>query len=157
MASSRSITGRGANFGSTKLAGISRVVTRFHARLYARYGGRRFTKWLGKPAFRLIVRGRKTGELRPVMLMLIRRGDDLLVCGSNAGNPEAPNWWKNLVTAGEAEVQVGPDQWPVTARVVTDPDERAECWKLLVAGYPDFTTYEQLTERQMPIAVLERR
>ena len=42
--------------------------------------------------------------------------DDLVVCGSNGGNPTTPNWYRNLMAAGEASVTVGPDSWLVTAR-----------------------------------------
>ena len=88
------------------------------------------------------------------MLMLVRRGDDLLVCGSQAGTPDAPNWWKNLVAAGRAEAQVGDQTWPVDARILTDAAERAEAWDQLTAAYPDFATYHALTDRVLPIAVL---
>lgn len=91
------------------------------------------------------------------MLMLVRRGDDLLICGSRAGAPDAPSWWKNLVAAGHAEAQVGDETWLVDARVVTEPAERAEAWALLTAAYPDFATYQALTDRVLPIAVLARR
>ena len=51
------------------------------------------------------------------MLMLVRRGEDLLVCGSQAGATDAPNWWKNLVAAGHATVQIGSDTFETDARV----------------------------------------
>ena len=149
------VTGRGANLASNWLGPVARLVGRLHARLYRRFGGRRFTRWLGKPAFLLTVRGRKTGEPRSVMLMLVRRGDDLLVCGSNAGNRDTPQWYRNLMAAGDTSVQVGDDTWPVTVREVSGP-ERDECWALLCAAYPDFPTYQAHTDRLLPVAVLER-
>ena len=149
------VTGRLANLGSNHLRRLARLQGRLHARLYRRFGGRRFTKWLGRPAFLLTVPGRKTGEPRPVMLMLIRRGDDLLVCGSNAGNRETPNWYRNLMAAGGGTVMVAGESWDVTARAVEGP-EREECWALLIAAYPDFTTYQAHTDRVLPVAVLER-
>jgi deazaflavin-dependent oxidoreductase (nitroreductase family) len=151
-----SISGRLANLGSNHLGAAARWQGRMHARLYARYGGRRFGRWLRKPVFLLTVRGRKTGEPRPVMLMLVRRGDDVLVCGSNGGNRETPNWYRNLVAAGEASVTIGSETWEVTSREV-EGAERDECWALLTAAYPDFTTYDAHTERRLPISVLERR
>jgi deazaflavin-dependent oxidoreductase (nitroreductase family) len=89
------------------------------------------------------------------MLMLIRRGDDLLVCGSNGGNHATPNWYGNLMAARSATATVGPDTWTVRARQL-DGRDREECWALLCDAYPDFATYQALTERQLPIAVLER-
>jgi deazaflavin-dependent oxidoreductase (nitroreductase family) len=149
------VTGRSANLASNWLRPIAKRVGVWHARLYRRFGGRRFTRWLGKPAFLLTVRGRKTGEPRPVMLILVRRGDDLVVCGSNAGNRTTPQWYRNLMAAGEATVQVGAEEWAVTPREVDGP-ERDECWGLLTAAYPDFTTYARHADRVLPIAVLER-
>lgn len=149
------ITGRLANFFSTKADGLARAAGRRHVERYRAAGGKKADTLRGMPVFLLDVVGRSSGEPRPVMLMLIRRGDDLLVCGSNGGNPEAPNWYKNLMAAGEAHVEVAGDRWPVTARQV-EGDERVECWDLLVAGYPDFASYQELTDRQLPVAVLER-
>jgi deazaflavin-dependent oxidoreductase (nitroreductase family) len=91
------------------------------------------------------------------MLMLVRRGDDLLVVGSNGGNPDSPNWFKNLAAAGEAHVEVGAERWAVRVRELEEGSEREECWELVVAGYPDFATYQELTDRRIPVAVLERK
>ena len=109
----------------------------------------------GKPVFLLEVVGRTSGEPRPVMLMLVRRGDDLIVVGSNGGNPVTPNWYKNLMAADRTEVQVGSERWWTTAREV-EGAERDECWALAAAAYPDFDTYAELTDRRIPVAVLER-
>ncbi|MGI8679778.1 MAG: nitroreductase/quinone reductase family protein [Jatrophihabitans sp.] len=157
MADKLTVSGRAANIASRKLPGVVNWFSRRQARSYAGSRGRRAAKLNGKPIFRLVIRGRKSGELRPVMLMLVRRGDDLLVCGSQAGTAEPPNWWQNLVAAGQAEAQVGDQTWPVDARVVTEPAERAEAWALLTAAYPDFATYQALTDRVLPIALLTRR
>lgn len=149
------VTGRIANFGSSRLDWYARWQGRMHARLYKRFGGRRFAKWLRKPAFLLTVRGRKSGEPRDVMLILVRDGDDLLVCGSNAGNPATPNWYRNLQAAGEATVTVAGETWAVRAREL-DGDERERAWELLCAAYPDFPTYQRQTERVLPVSVLTR-
>jgi deazaflavin-dependent oxidoreductase (nitroreductase family) len=89
------------------------------------------------------------------MLILTRRGDDIVVGGSNGGNATPPNWYRNLCAAGRAEVQVGSERWDVTARHA-EGAERDECWDLLVATYPDFATYQALTDRRIPVVVLER-
>jgi deazaflavin-dependent oxidoreductase (nitroreductase family) len=85
----------------------------------------------------------------------VRRDDDLIVVGSNGGNPVTPNWYKNLMAAEKTEVQVGPDRWWTTAREV-EGEEFDQCWKLATAAYPDFDTYQELTDRRIPVAVLER-
>ena len=50
---------------------------------------------------------------------------------------------------------MGAERWWTTAREV-DGDERDACWKLATAAYPDFDTYQELTDRRIPVAVLER-
>ncbi|MEV6774520.1 nitroreductase/quinone reductase family protein [Nocardia sp. NPDC051030] len=150
------LTGRFNHFWSTYCGPVARFYGRVHQRLYVRSGGTRFATLEGSPVFRLTVVGRKSGEPKPVMLMLARDGDDVLVCGSNGGNPGKPNWWKNLVAAGKAEVQVGRDSWPVDVRVVADEAEYERHWRTLVAAYPNFATYAVLSERHFPIAVLSR-
>lgn len=149
------VTGRLANLASNRLGPIARWQGRLHVRLYRRFGGRRWARWLGRPVFCLTVTGRVTGEPRSVMLMLVPRGDDLLVCGSYGGNRVTPNWYRNLMAAGEATVTVGSESWLVTARQV-EGEERAACWAILTEAYPDFATYAALTDRELPVAVLER-
>jgi len=152
-----SFTGRMVNFMSRRLPGLGRLGTRRQLSQFRASNGRKGNKMMGRPIFVLDVIGRKSGEPRPVMLMLVRREDDLVVCGSNGGNPEAPNWYKNLSAAGEAHVEVGEDRWAVDYREFEEGPEREKCWRLLVAGYPDFATYQELTSRRLPVGVLRRK
>src|SRR3954469_4536032 len=151
-----SFSGRMANFMSRRTPNLGKALSRMQAKQFEKSNGEKGSKVRGKPIFRLTVVGRSSGEPRSVMLMLIRRGNDLVVCGSQAGTPDAPNWWKNLEAAGKASVQVGAESYDVDVHVVTDPAEREETWALLTAGYPDFASYQALTERVLPIAVLKR-
>ena len=124
---------------------------------YRSSDGKKGDKFLGNQCFLLDVVGRKSGESRPVMLIHVPRGDDLIVVGSGAGVATTPNWYKNLIAAGGARVQVGADRWKVAAREVSEGPERDECWALAVARYPGFDSYQDYTERRIPVAVLERR
>ncbi|MCU1371651.1 MAG: nitroreductase family deazaflavin-dependent oxidoreductase [Ilumatobacteraceae bacterium] len=150
-----SLMGRAANVMSRRFPHLVAKGTHKQVAQFKESNGAKGNKMFGKPVFLLETVGRKTGEPRPVMLMLARRGDDLIVVGSNGGNPVTPNWFKNLLAAEKTEVQVGPDRWWTTARQV-EGDEFDECWALAVAAYPDFDTYQRLTDRKIPVAVLER-
>lgn len=150
-------SGRLVNFLSRRLPtlmhrGGKRQVTQFRAS-----NGSKGNMMMGKPVFVLDVAGRKTGESRPVALMLVRRGDELVVTGSYGGNPKAPNWYQNLLAAGEAHVEVGSERWPVSFRQLDQGAEREECWQLLCDAYPDFATYQELTDRRLPVGVLTRK
>lgn len=150
------ITGRIANLTSRFAPPVGRWLTNRHIRMFRESGGRKGEAVMGRPVFLLDVVGRTSGQPRPVMLMLVRRGDDLVAVGSNGGNPEHPNWYRNLMAAGGGHVEVGGERWEVTARELPEGAERDECWALAVTAYPDYESYQQLTDRRLPVAVLER-
>jgi deazaflavin-dependent oxidoreductase (nitroreductase family) len=150
-------SGRMVNFMSRRLPGLGKKGTVRQVKQFRESKGVKGNKMLGKPVFLLDVAGRASGESRPVMLMTSRRDDDLIVVGSNGGNPQTPNWYRNLVAAEEAHVEVDADRWAVDFRELEDGAERDECWALAAAAYPDFDSYQELTDREIPIAVLTRK
>lgn len=150
------LSGRMINLMMTRMPGIAKASTRRSAKAFAESGGTKGAALMGKPTFLLTVMGRKSGEPRSVMLMLIHHGPELVVVGSQGGAPTNPNWWGNLVAAGRAEAQIGAERFPVTFREVTDPTERAEVWKVACAAYPDYASYQVLTPRQIPVGILTR-
>jgi len=152
----QAITGRLAHLFSTRLPGVVGWWMRSQKRRFLASGGKRGNKLLGRPTFLLEVVGRKSGRPRSVMLILVRDGDDLLVAGSNGGNPNVPQWYRNLMAAGEAHVQICAERRPVRVRQI-EGEERDRCWERLVATYPDFAVYQELTEREIPVAVLSRQ
>jgi len=151
-----SITGRMVNLMSRRFPALGRRGTKRQVKQYRESEGHKGNEIFGKPTFLLDVVGRTSGQPRPVMLMLVHRNDDLIVVGSNGGNPVTPNWYKNLMAAGGGSVQVGSDSWAVSARELPDGDERDACWKLACDAYPDFGSYQELTDRHIPVAVLSR-
>ena len=74
------------NFLSRRVPGLMHSGGERQLRQFRESQGSRGNKLMGKPIFILDVVGRKSGQSRPVPLMLVRRGDDLLVCGSYGGN-----------------------------------------------------------------------
>ena len=66
-----------------------------------------------------------------------------------------PGWFVNLEADPSAEIQVMADRFPVRARVAS-PEERAELWPLMNEQWPDYDSYQENTEREIPIVVLER-
>jgi deazaflavin-dependent oxidoreductase (nitroreductase family) len=151
------VAARLTNFLARRLPAVSRKATARQVEQYRSSGGRKGNTLVGRPVFLLDVVGRSSGERRPVMLMYVPRGDDLVVIGSGAGTASTPNWYKNLMAAGGGDVQVGADRWTVAARQLEDGPERDEAWELATEVYPGFDSYQGYTDRQIPVAVLERR
>lgn len=148
---------RFSNLVARRFPALGRSATARQVEKYRSSGGRKGNTIVGRPVFLLDVVGRSSGARRPVMLMHVPRGDDLVVVASAGGSHTTPNWYRNLLAAGGADVQVGADRWSVAVRELEDGPERDEAWTLANTVYPGFDSYQQFTERRIPIAVLERR
>ena len=103
----------------------------------------------------LTTKGRRSGQPRSAPLIFGRHGDDLLIVASRGGAPAHPAWYLNLDTNPEVEVQVKGDRFPAHARTATAA-EKPELWKIMTAIWPHYDEYQQRTQRDIPVVVLER-
>lgn len=128
---------------------------RKHVERYVRTGGESGLEWRpGVPTLLLTTRGRRSGELRRTALIYVRDGDAHLVVASNGGSAGHPAWYLNLEADPAVRVQVGAEEFAATARTATDA-ERERMWPLVTAVWPDYDAYQQRTDRQIPVVVLE--
>jgi deazaflavin-dependent oxidoreductase (nitroreductase family) len=135
---------------------VTSQVLRVHEKVYVASGGRIGHKVLGVPSLLLRTTGRRSGATRTNGLVYARDGDDYLVVPSNGGAERAPGWLFNLRANPGAEIQIGRDRRPATARVVekTDPDfERV--WALVNDNNRDrYRAYQEKTARPIPVVAL---
>lgn len=103
----------------------------------------------------LTTRGRKSGAERTTPLIFERHGDDYLIVASRGGTDEPPGWYVNLQAEPDVQVQVRGDVFRAHARDAT-PQEKPEMWRKMAAAWPDYDEYQQKTEREIPVVVLER-
>jgi deazaflavin-dependent oxidoreductase (nitroreductase family) len=82
-------------------------------------------------------------------------GANPMIVASNGGNPQHPAWYPNLRDNPAVQVQIRGDKFDATARDAT-PEERPELWKQMTQHWPDYDNYQQRTDREIPIVVLER-
>ena len=102
----------------------------------------------------LLTTGRRTGARRRTGLFYVEDGRNLVVVASNAGADTDPAWWRNLQAHPEATVERGGVRRLVRARRAT-PEEEARLWPRLVRGHPQFAEYRRVTDRPLPVIVLE--
>jgi deazaflavin-dependent oxidoreductase (nitroreductase family) len=105
----------------------------------------------GRNLILLTTTGARSGEPRTVVLAFGRHGDTIVAIASNNGAPAHPAWYINLLARPTATVELGPAKFGVRARTAK-PHERAELAKVV----PYLERQQQLTEREIPIVVLER-
>ena len=127
-----------------------------HVRRYRETDGAVGHIWKrGSKTLLLTTSGRRTGKPTTTPLIYENAGDDYVIVASKGGAPEHPGWYRNLVEHPQVEVQVMGDVFDADARTATG-EEREELWRLAAQQWPDYDAYQQRTERQIPVVVLER-
>ncbi|MEZ3178018.1 nitroreductase family deazaflavin-dependent oxidoreductase [Streptomyces pimonensis] len=124
--------------------------------LYESSGGTEGTTLQGRPVIVLTSRGARSGKLRKTPLMRVEHEGRYAAVASLGGAPRHPVWYHNVKADPHVELQDGPAKFDMTAREVTG-EEKAEWWKRAVAAYPPYADYQEKTDREIPVFVLERR
>jgi deazaflavin-dependent oxidoreductase (nitroreductase family) len=128
-----------------------------HARIYRLTGGRIGHRFPGAPPMLLLDHvGAKSGTERTTPLVYIEDGDDLVIVASKGGHPRHPAWFHNLVANPDTTVQVGANRRAVHARVAT-AEEREQLWPMALAVYGGYRGYQERTDREIPLVILEPR
>lgn len=108
----------------------------------------------GMPVIVLTSVGARSGKLRKTALMRVESDGVYAVVASLGGAPKNPVWYYNLKAHPRVELQDGATLRDYEAREVLG-DERAQWWERAVSAYPPYETYQEKTERQIPLFVLE--
>jgi len=104
--------------------------------------------------------GRTSGKeyVNPLVYLPGQGGDGAMyIFGSKGGAPTHPDWYRNLIAAGQATVEVGTDTFKVTVAEVTG-EERDRIYAEQVKRMPGFGDYEKKTAgiRTIPVLRLTR-
>ncbi|MBI5103569.1 MAG: nitroreductase family deazaflavin-dependent oxidoreductase [Solirubrobacterales bacterium] len=127
---------------------------RWHARLLRLTRGRVAARWFGAPVLVLETVGRRTGARRATPVLYLRDGDAYVVLAANAGSDRTPAWWLNLRDAGEGAVLLGGRRVAVRPRLA-EGAERDRLWAAFCDMYAMAEDYARLTDRPLPLVVLE--
>lgn len=127
-----------------------------HVERYVETDGEEGHDWeQGTSVLILTTTGRKSGEERSTPLIYQPHGDDYLVVASKGGADEPPAWYLNIIEQPEVTVQVKGDRFAARARTATD-EEKPAMWPTMTATWPAYDEYQQQTDREIPVVVLER-
>jgi deazaflavin-dependent oxidoreductase (nitroreductase family) len=127
-----------------------------HVALYEDTHGVEGYIWNGAPILILRTKGAKSGAPRKHPLIYGEDGDNYLIVASMGGAPKHPQWYRNLVANPEVELQVRDEKFAATARTAS-PEEKARLWPIMTAVWPNYDQYQERTERDIPLVILERR
>lgn len=128
-----------------------------HTRIYRASNGRLGHRIPGLPPMLLLEHmGARSGISRTSPLLYIDDGDDVVIVASKGGYPRHPGWFHNLRAHPDTVVQIGRERRPVRARVAT-ATERQRLWPKAVDTYTSYRDYQQRTDREIPLVILEPR
>ena len=127
---------------------------RKQAELFEATNGEEAGDLRGRPIIVLTSVGAKTGKLRKTALMRVEHEGVYAVVASLGGAPKNPVWYYNLKKNPQVELQDRATKRDYVAREVIG-DEKAVWWRRAVEAWPDYAGYQEKTERQIPVLVLE--
>jgi F420H(2)-dependent quinone reductase len=128
-----------------------------HATVYRATGGLIGHRFPGAPPMLLLDHvGAKSGVKRTSPLVYVQDGEDIVLVASKGGHPKHPAWYHNLRAYPDVTVQVGAKRRPVRARVA-NAQERKRLWPKAVETYSGYAGYQERTDREIPLVILEPR
>jgi len=132
---------------------MPRWVTRLHAWVYRRSGGRVLGRMGGQPVLLLRTSGRRSGQTRTTPVQYLADGDGFVVVASNAGAARPPAWYFNLRADPHAQIDVGGRIVDVRAHEAAGP-QRAEFWQRLTAANRYLERAARKAGRELPLIAL---
>jgi proline iminopeptidase len=127
-----------------------------HVKRYQETDGAEGHIWReGATVLLLTTVGRKSGRESTTPLIYGLDGDNPVVVASKGGAPEHPGWYRNLVKNPAAHVQIEGEKFPVRARDA-EGEERARLWTMMNGIWKHYDAYQEKTDREIPLVVLER-
>jgi deazaflavin-dependent oxidoreductase (nitroreductase family) len=135
---------------------VLKTMNAVHRAMLKLTGNRLGASFGGMPSLELTTIGRRSGKPRSVMLTSpLREGESYVVVASRGGDDIHPAWFLNLRENPDVEVRlVGKASQRMRARVAT-PEERARMWPLIAGRYRNYAGYQQRTQREIPLVLLE--
>ena len=106
-----------------------------------------------QPVIILTSLGAKSGKIRKTPLMRVEHDGQYAVVASMGGAPQNPTWYANLKAHPFVELQDGADRRDYAVRELSG-DEKQLWWERAVRAWPDYESYQQNTDRDIPVLLL---
>ncbi|WP_285017107.1 nitroreductase/quinone reductase family protein [Novosphingobium sp. fls2-241-R2A-195] len=98
--------------------------------------------------------GRKSGKVFITPLCYADIGGEVVICASKGGADHHPAWYLNIREAETVDFQIATQAFRATWR---EPEgaERDKVWAFLTDCHPFYATYQQSTDRVIPLVMLK--
>ncbi|WP_107773095.1 nitroreductase family deazaflavin-dependent oxidoreductase [Nocardioides sediminis] len=99
--------------------------------------------------------GARSGKLRKNPVMRVERDGAYLAVASKGGAEDDPAWADNFREHPEVDLQDKAEKHTYRVRELSG-EERADWWQHAVATWPTYASYQEKTDREIPLFLLER-
>jgi deazaflavin-dependent oxidoreductase (nitroreductase family) len=130
---------------------------RVHSTVFRLTGGRIGGRVVGAPVLLLHHTGAKSGKKRVSPLLYMPDGERQVVVASKGGYTKHPAWFHNLMANPDTTVEL-PKKGKVAVHArKASAEERSELWPRVVGLYSGYEDYQQSTDREIPVVILDRQ
>jgi deazaflavin-dependent oxidoreductase (nitroreductase family) len=99
--------------------------------------------------------GRKTGLNRAIPIVYFNFNGRYLIVGSNWGKDKQANWYLNLKNDPQARLEI--NRKIISANSYeAEGEEYDHLWKFTTERNPQYIGYQKMTNRHIPIMILEK-
>jgi deazaflavin-dependent oxidoreductase (nitroreductase family) len=118
-------------------------------------GGKPGGPFAGSPLLLLHTIGARTGQERinPLMYQDLMNGKVAVFATAN-GAPTHPDWYFNLVVNPNVNAEIGIESRRFRAYTAFG-EEREQVWSRQKQRFPSFADFDEMTDRQIPVVILE--
>ncbi len=136
---------------------MAKYGTKLHEGLFDVTKGRLGGRAGGMPVVKLTTTGRKSGKKRNTMLTSpLQDGDNVVLIASYGGDDRHPAWYLNLRDTPDVEATMTGSTRPMRARTASE-EEKADMWPKITSMYKGYAGYQEKTDRDIPVVILEPR
>ena len=102
----------------------------------------------------LRTRGRRSGQVREVLVAYVELNKTPVICGANGGWDQVPAWFVNLSAGGPVEIERHRRRQAVVP-VILEGHERERAFEAVLQAFPHIRLYLSHTSRRFPVVRLE--
>ena len=132
-----------------------KLANTLHRALIKVSAGKRGWDFYGMPVIKLTTIGRVSGKDRSVMLTSpIKSNGNICLVASKGGDDRHPEWYLNLLRDPRVKVEV-PSGTKSMIATIAEGDERESLWNQIVSDFPNYGSYQEKTNREIPVIILK--
>ena len=132
---------------------LIKIFSKFHLFILNKFNNKYLNNLLGMPVLILFTIGRKTKKIRSAPLVYFDIDNSYVIVASNGGNPNDPNWFKNLISKKTVKIKIADEILECKYEILKN-EYRKEVWDKIIKIYPKYVEYQDLSKRMIPLVRL---